>query len=110
MSDLVIAYLRIGNLDAARQATEEMLTLYAACAERLREPQRPLWAAAQTYRALGGNARAAELLAQAHTALQAKAAAIPDPESQAAFRQIPYNREVLAAHERGAWPVSFRKR
>ncbi len=109
MSDLVIAYLCIGDLDAARQATEEMLTLYAACAERLREPQRPLWAAAQTYRTLGGDARAAELLAQAHTALQAKAAAIPDSESQAAFRQIPYNREVLAAHERGEWPSSFQR-
>ncbi len=33
-----------------------------------------------------------------------KAAAIPDPESQAAFRQIPYNREMLAASERGEWP------
>jgi tetratricopeptide (TPR) repeat protein len=104
MSDLVIAYLWVGNLEAARQATEEMLSLYDACADRLREPQRPLWAAAQTYRALGDEPRAAELLAQAHTALQSKAAAIPDPESQAAFRQIPYNRDVLAAHERGEWP------
>jgi predicted ATPase len=107
MSDLVIAYLRIGDLGQARQAAEEMLTLYDACAERLREPQRPLWAAAQTYRALGDDARAAELLAQAHSALQAKAAAIPDPESRAAFRQIPYNREVLIAHERGEWPARF---
>ncbi|HLE27209.1 MAG TPA: AAA family ATPase [Anaerolineales bacterium] len=110
MSDLVIAYLRVGNLEAARQAAEEMLTLYDVCAERLREPQRPLWAAAQAYRALGDEARAAELLAQAHTSLQAKAAAIPDPESQVAFRQIPYNREMLAAHERGEWPASVPRR
>ncbi len=104
LSDLVVAYLCTGDLAAARQAADEMLSLYAICLNDLREPQRPLWAAAQVYRRLNEPERARDLLVQAHSALYAKAAAIPDPESQASFLQIPYNQEVIAAFEHDQWP------
>ena len=39
MSDLVIAHLRSGDLEAARQTTQEMLALHAAAAGRMPEPE-----------------------------------------------------------------------
>ncbi len=104
LSILVIAYLRAGEMKQARHVTDELLVLVAAKGDTIYDPQLALWAAAQTYRARGQSRRSAELLAQAHVILQEKAVAIPDPESRAAFLQIPYNRQVLDAHENGCWP------
>jgi len=101
LCDLTIAYLRAGDIRAARQTADEMLGLLAAGPEQMTYPQYLLWAAAQVYRAGGETQRAAELLAQAHAALRHKAGAIPDPESRATFLQMPFNRELLAAYQRG---------
>lgn len=59
---------------------------------------------AQAYREFGEDARTSGVLAQAYAVLQERAAAIPDPESHASFLNVPFNREVLAAYEQGAWP------
>ncbi len=101
LCDLTIAYLRAGNISGARRTADEMLGLLAADPEPMTYPQYLLWAAAQAYQASGETQRAGELLAQAHAALQHKASAIPDPESRASFLQMPFNRELLAAFQRG---------
>jgi DNA-binding SARP family transcriptional activator/predicted ATPase len=97
LCDLTVAYLRTGDIATAQNATTEMLAIHAACAETMMHPQYILWIAAQTYRAAGDVPRAAELLAQARCVLQEKADAIPDPESQASFLQLPFNRDILAS-------------
>jgi hypothetical protein len=79
-----------------------MLAIHAA--EQISDPQRVLWAAAQTYRALSDAPRAQELLAQAHAALQQQADAVPDPESRATFMELPFNSEILAAYGSDMWP------
>jgi len=105
LCDLTIAYLRAGQIGAARQTADEMLGLLAAAPEQMTYPQYLLWAASQAYLASGETQRAAELLAQAHAALQHKAEAIPDPESRASFLQMAFNRELLAAFQRGQPPA-----
>ncbi|MBI5303980.1 MAG: AAA family ATPase [Chloroflexi bacterium] len=97
LCDLTVAYLRAGDLGAARASTDEMLALYASAAETMMHPQYILWAAAQTYRALGNGKRARELLEQAYRVLEDKAAAIPDAESRATFFHLPFNRELREA-------------
>lgn len=99
LCDLALAYLRACKLDAAREAANEMLALYATTRETMMRGEYMLWVAAQIYHALGDHARARDLLAQAHTLLLEKAAAIPDAESRASFLQYPFNREILAAYE-----------
>jgi DNA-binding SARP family transcriptional activator/predicted ATPase len=101
LCDLTVAYLRAGNISGARQTADEMLGLLAADPEQMTYPQYLLWAAAQAYQASGETQRAGELLAQAHAALRRKASAIPDPESRATFLQMPFNRELMAAFQRG---------
>ena len=98
LCDLTIAFLRAGEVGMARTCTEEMLALYAAQAATMMHPQYILWASAQTYRALGDHPRARELLAEADRTLEEKAAAIPDVESRATFFDLPFNREIRAAH------------
>lgn len=99
LCDLTVAYLRAGRLPAARQTADEMLALYASAPEAMMHPQYILWAAAQTYRALGETQRARELLVQAHATLQEQAALIPDPASRATFLTLPFNRQIVAAYE-----------
>ncbi len=104
LCDLTIAYLRGGKLSSAQQTADEMLALLAGDAEHMTYPQFILWAAAQTYRALGQEERASELLGASYRALLEKAAAIPDRESRDTFARLPYNRELVGAYERGEWP------
>src|SRR5262249_25745577 len=96
--------LRAGKLPAAREAADEMLALHASAPEQMTNPQSLLWAGAQTYRALGERERAQALLVQSHPALEAPAAALPDPESRATFLQLPFNRELQDAYAHGIWP------
>ncbi|MGI8587587.1 MAG: ATP-binding protein [Chloroflexia bacterium] len=104
LCDLTVAYLRAGDLAAAQQTADEMLGILSADPEHMTYPQFILWAAAQTYRALGQTKRANELLAQAYQVLQEKVASIPDAESRETFAHLSYNRELLAAYEAGDWP------
>jgi len=104
LTDLTIAYVRAGELAAARATSAELMAIFAADPEHMTYPQYILWAAAQTSRASGESDRAQELLAQAHAALQAKAVSIPDPASRTTFLQMPTNSQLLAAYEHGDWP------
>ena len=109
LCDLTIAYLRAGDVGAARATADEMLALLAADAESMTYPQYMLWAAAQVYQTAGETQRATELLAEAHAALRHKANAIPDRQSRATFLQMPFNRDLLAAFKRGQWPRPRRR-
>ncbi|MBM2842407.1 MAG: hypothetical protein HW404_244 [Anaerolineales bacterium] len=97
LCDLTVAYLRTGDLEAARRTTQEMLALHDAAPESMMYPQHILWAAAQTAHAGGDAQRSRELLAQAAATLEAKAAAIPDAASRAAFLELPFNRRIRQA-------------
>ncbi len=104
LCDLTVAYCRCDNLDAAQRATVEMLELYAQFEASMMHPQYILWAAAQTYRALGDEARAQDLLKRAADVMRQRAADIPDPESQSSYYDLPFNRQILVAVERQMWP------
>ncbi|GAC1354112.1 MAG: hypothetical protein NVSMB42_11470 [Herpetosiphon sp.] len=104
LCDLTIAYLRSGDVAAARQTTDEMLILLRAAAQHMTYPQFILWAAAQTYRSLEQHERATDFLGEAYAVLHEKIAAIPDAESRTSFLLLPYNRELVAAYEHGKWP------
>ena len=97
LSLLALALLRQGEHVEARQIAAELVALCAATPDTIPYPQQALWAAAQVYRHLGDRPRATELLARAHAVLEARAAAIPDPESRAAFLAMPFNREIAQA-------------
>src|SRR4051812_11009824 len=96
LCDLTIAYLHFNHLAEAKQCAEEMLGLLAADPEHMTYPHFILWAAAQTYRALGEEELANELLARAYQVLHEKTDSIPDHESRETFAQLPYNRELTA--------------
>jgi tetratricopeptide (TPR) repeat protein len=95
MADLIGAYLKADRLPDAEQLTHEMLAIYAHEADQFSQPQRVLFAAAQTYRALGDAAHALELLAQACAVVQQQIDALPDAASRQLAQMIPYNREIL---------------
>ena len=99
MADLIGAYLKADRLADAERLTHELLAIYAHEAEHFSQPQRVLFAAAQTYRALGDAAHAADLLVQACAIVQQQIDALPDAASQQLARMIPYNREILEACE-----------
>jgi predicted ATPase len=99
MADLIGAYLKADRLADAERLTHELLAIFAHEAEHFSQPQRVLFAAAQTYRALGDGAHAADLLAQARAIVQQQLDALPDATSRQLARMIPYNREVLEACE-----------
>ncbi|MDW8101026.1 MAG: AAA family ATPase [Anaerolineae bacterium] len=94
--DLVETYLRLNDLEAARLAMEEMLTLYRAAPAGILHPQAVLWAAAKTLRALGETAQADALLMEARAMLESRAAAIPHEEARRAFLNLPFNRQLQA--------------
>jgi len=97
LCDLTVAYLRAGDLEAAKRTTKEMLALHDAAPESMMYPQHILWAAAQTALAAGDAQRSRELFGQAAATLEAKAAAIPDAASRAAFLELPFNRRIRQA-------------
>lgn len=103
--DLAVAYLRAGCVERARAVTDELLAIYETTADALTNPQLALWAAAQLELALGAQDRARQLRDQAYAVLHGRAGAIPDAESRAAFLNLPYNRQIRAAYEQGAWPA-----
>lgn len=106
LSLLALALLRLGDKTAARQAADELVALCESTPDTVPYPQQALWAAAQVHRGLGDRPRAARLLARAHGVLEERAAAIPDPESRDAFRQIPFHRKIQQAWEEDIWPDS----
>lgn len=109
LSLLALALLRLGDKTAAREAAAELIALCESTPDTVPYPQQALWAAAQVHRGLGDHPHAARLLARAHDVLEERAAAIPDPESRDAFRQIPFHRQIQQAWEEDIWPDSAGK-
>ena len=105
LCDLVIAYVRQGSLEAAQRSVVEMLDIYSQHEQAMMHPQYILWAAAQTFRAAGEQARAREYLERACAVMQGRARAIPNDDSRASFLELPFNREIRLACEQGVWPV-----
>ncbi|MBI5568169.1 MAG: hypothetical protein HY870_24960, partial [Chloroflexi bacterium] len=104
LCDLTVAYCRHGDLAAAQRTTAEMLKLYAQSEASMMHPQYILWAAAQTYRAVGDEARAQDLLQRAADVMRQRIADIPEAESQSSYYELPFNRQIVAAVERQVWP------
>jgi ATP/maltotriose-dependent transcriptional regulator MalT len=104
LCDLTEAFLRRGNLEQARRATDEMLALHDAAPGSMMYPQYILWAAAQTALASGDVHRARSLFAKATETLETKAAAIPEADSRAAFLELPFNRRLRDAAA-AQWPL-----
>jgi tetratricopeptide (TPR) repeat protein len=98
LCDLTLAYLRAQNLELARRTADELLALEATH-KSMDRPEYIAWVAAQTYRALGDERRARDLLARAYAVLQERAAAIPDEESRTTFLRSRFNREIITAYE-----------
>ena len=105
LCDLTVAYCRQGNLAAAQHTAAEMLALYEEHEASMMHPQYILWAAAQTYRATGDKVRAQDFLKRAVQAMQQRLADIPEPELQASYYELPFNRQIVAASERQVWPA-----
>ncbi len=105
LCDLTVAYCRQGHLDAAQRTLREMLDVYAQAEASMMHPQYILWAAAQTQRALGDAAGAQDYLKRAVQAMQQRLADIPEPELQASYYELPFNRQIVAASERQVWPA-----
>lgn len=97
LCDLTVAYCRQGRLDAAQRTLTEMLALYAQAEASMMHPQYMLWAAAQTYRALGDEACAQDYLKRAVQVMHQRLADIPEPELQASYYGLPFNRQIVAA-------------
>jgi tetratricopeptide (TPR) repeat protein len=104
LCQLTLTHLCRGDLAAARQTSDELLAVLTAGETGMLHPQQMWWTAAQVYRASGDTQRAGELLQTAHTRLEEKAEAIPDTESRESFRQLRFNREIVAAYAQDVWP------
>ncbi len=103
LCDLAAALLRRGDLAPARHATEEMRALHDAAPDSMMYPQHILWVAAQTALASDDLRRATDLFGRAVATLEAKAAAIPEADSRAAFLELPFNRQIRDAASSN-WP------
>ncbi len=82
-----------------------MLELYTQSEADMMHPQYILWAAAQTYHALGDEMRAQDLLKRAAEVMRQRAADLPETESEASYYALPFNRQIVAAIERQVWPT-----
>jgi tetratricopeptide (TPR) repeat protein len=104
LKDLALIHLTLGELPEAGLVVEELLALYPEVCEKTDDPQRFLWVVGYVFFTRGQIDAAKAILAQAYEVFLEKLAAIPDAESEAAYRQIYFNRQIAAAYERGEWP------
>lgn len=94
---LALASLRAGALDGARAAAGEMLALYDANPKLAPQPTEWLLTAAQIERAHGAEETAQNLLRQAVSVMRARAAAIDDATTRAAYLGLPFNVALATA-------------
>ena len=96
--------LRVGDLRSAKTSVDECLQLLDACAQAMVFQQDNLFVAARVFRALGDDKRASELLKRCRELLDKAYAMSPNAETKAELMRISYNREIVDACERDAWP------
>lgn len=94
---LALAYARAGDRAAAARAAEELLALYDSNPKLAPQPTEWLWTAAQVELARGRPSAARKLLRQAESVMRARATAIDDAATRAAYLALPFNREVAEA-------------
>jgi len=104
LADLAIAYLRVGDPQAARKASKELMDAAASAGDDAIWPWYWYWAGALVHRASGSTQRAAASLAMAIKLLQEGAARISDPESRTAFLALKVAADLIAAHDKHVWP------
>jgi DNA-binding SARP family transcriptional activator/tetratricopeptide (TPR) repeat protein len=101
LADLATWSARRGDLSAARGYIDEMLTMPLPVASEC--VQTHPWAAAQILRACGETAGATAELERAHGFVATLAMEL-DGEDRTRFEAVPWNREIVAAHDRDEWP------
>jgi DNA-binding SARP family transcriptional activator/tetratricopeptide (TPR) repeat protein len=94
---LALALLRGGDAGGAQRAADEMLALYDGNPKLPPQPAEWLWTAAQVALARDRAADAEKLLRRAHSVMRARAAAIEDAATRAAYLALPFNRAVAEA-------------
>ena len=104
LADLALAYALAGDLEKAAQTAAELEQLYPVMCEKTGDPHRLLWAAGRAWQACGQPEQARQAMATAYAFIQEKMASIPDPATRLTYSKISFNRQVIAAHERGEWP------
>jgi hypothetical protein len=87
-----MGYLQVGDLDAARRSSAEMMEIYESLPGEMTYPQYILATAARVSEVLGDPVRAQTLWESARVTFTERAAAIPDDETRSAFLQLPFHR------------------
>ncbi len=105
LSDLAAAYLRTGNLMAAKAACNEALARYRSDAQYIEQPEHISWTAARINHALGNEEATRTHMEEAHAVLERKLATFPDEAARVDYRQQDFIRDLLAAYERDEWPA-----
>lgn len=90
-----LASLRAGNIGAASAASDEIAALHAENPALAPQPTEWLFVAARVARARGDETTCGARLRAAIAIMRARAAAIDDDETRAAFLALPFNREVV---------------
>lgn len=94
---LAFAQARAGDLPAACRAADEMLALHEAHPHLAPQPTEWLWTAVHVAHVSGRDDDASRLLGQAADAMAARAAAIGEPATRAAYLALPFNRAIRDA-------------
>jgi DNA-binding SARP family transcriptional activator len=94
---LAQAHLRAGDVGAARAAADELLALYETNPKLAPQPAEWLLTAARVVQAHGEHAAAEKLLRQADSVMRARASAISDETTRAAYLALPFNAAVAEA-------------
>jgi DNA-binding SARP family transcriptional activator len=92
-----LANVRAGDRDAAASSVEELLALYDSNPKLAPQPTEWLWTAAEVELACGHAEQAGKLLRHAESVMRARADAIDDAATRAAYLALPFNRAVTEA-------------
>jgi tetratricopeptide (TPR) repeat protein len=103
LSDLALALLQAGDVDAAVALSRTTLQRARTSNDNNVWPHYCFWVGASAFHRAGADEEAAAALDEARRLMSAMAARIEDAESRAAFLSLPMNEGILAASERGAW-------
>jgi len=91
-----------GEMAKALDTADEAVALYEQLVDDV-EFRRGMWLAACTYRAVGAQTQAAEILARAYDDLERRRAKVPMGSAADMFAAIPFNLAIRLARERGVW-------
>lgn len=94
---LIEALLAGAEIDAAREAAEELERTYRTEPQRQMNPEHICWTLARVRRACGDGAGFREFVKRGRTILAERCAALADPDIRHAFGNRPFCRELLAA-------------